>query len=626
MTTIQQIKTQLASTKSVASQYGLEKELEKIDKLISYGESKQLSLFVCGEFKRGKSSFINALLSEEVCPVAEGIATSVVSIIRYGKNRKVIRHYGNMVNEQVEPCKEEIPFEKIAAYADGTVSDIDNTIMLEIEIPAERLKNGLTIIDTPGVGSLDPRHLFLTLYALPKADVIFFITDVGEPLTSTELDFYKKHILSTGKPNRIIVNKSDSKLREECNQIILDTKHKFEEHCGVKNVHVLPVSAKLWLEYNEEPDNEKKRQKSHMDDVLAAIEGVEKDFEQFFSELIRSQYIDLLQQMIDLANKKKVELSNNNDIANKKEGYQRQITELKQLRDDIANPNSAIRHRFSKTIKDSQKQVKSKFAEKSILLSSDKLEKILMSDKVKSSEGNDFVVTEINKAIIKLAEDLDKDIDAGIKEVLEIVGKDISLSDESFNGQLNVHINPLQQTISEKAMNITRQSLPFMGVTALAGTGAGIGLGLSASVLGLESAFAPIAGIAALTPIGLIAGIIGVAAGVTYVLKSIKNSNETAEINNIRKQILPRIQISMNELQQYIQNRYEEFNDILLQSLSDSALQMTTQMQQILNLIKECEDNEQHKKAKLNELDTQIKFLNTQLIQAKVVNTNPFAK
>ena len=48
---------------------------------------------VCGEFKRGKSTFINALLDMSLCPTDEHIATSTVSIIKYGEKQKVTRFY-----------------------------------------------------------------------------------------------------------------------------------------------------------------------------------------------------------------------------------------------------------------------------------------------------------------------------------------------------------------------------------------------------------------------------------------------------------------------------------------------------------------------------------------------------
>lgn len=164
-----------------------ESDIEQLSKMMAAVSSDSVSALVCGEFKRGKSSFINAFLGEDLCPTDAGIATSVVSIIKYGKERKVIRLYGDINNLQ----SEEIPFDAIEKYAKGTSLEVDNTTMLLIELPSAKLESGLSLIDTPGVGGLDPRHLFLTLYVLPKADVTFFVVDAGEPLSSTELDFYK---------------------------------------------------------------------------------------------------------------------------------------------------------------------------------------------------------------------------------------------------------------------------------------------------------------------------------------------------------------------------------------------------------------------------------------------------
>ena len=54
-----------------------------INELFSKLSSNQTTIMVCGEFKRGKSTFINALLDMPLCPTDEHIATSTVSIIKY---------------------------------------------------------------------------------------------------------------------------------------------------------------------------------------------------------------------------------------------------------------------------------------------------------------------------------------------------------------------------------------------------------------------------------------------------------------------------------------------------------------------------------------------------------------
>ena len=100
-----------------------ESDIEQLSKMMGKVSSDSISVLVCGEFKRGKSSFINAFLGEELCPTDAGIATSVVSIIKYGKERKVTRFYGDINNLR----SEEIPFDSIEKYAKGTSLEVDNT-------------------------------------------------------------------------------------------------------------------------------------------------------------------------------------------------------------------------------------------------------------------------------------------------------------------------------------------------------------------------------------------------------------------------------------------------------------------------------------------------------------------
>ena len=158
----------------------------------------ETKILICGEFKRGKSSFINALIGRNLCAVDQDICTSVVSIIRYGVKERVMRNFGDFSAQQ----REEIPFADIEKYTVGRADEVKNTLFLEIELPLESLKNGMVLIDTPGVGGLDPRHAFITTYFLPLADITLFMTDVNEPLTVMELDFYKKHLLFIPNYNR----------------------------------------------------------------------------------------------------------------------------------------------------------------------------------------------------------------------------------------------------------------------------------------------------------------------------------------------------------------------------------------------------------------------------------------
>src|SRR5580692_11251959 len=60
---------------------GLREKLLSLERKLA---SNQLHLAVLGQMKRGKSSFINALLGAEVLPTGVVPVTSVITEIRYG--------------------------------------------------------------------------------------------------------------------------------------------------------------------------------------------------------------------------------------------------------------------------------------------------------------------------------------------------------------------------------------------------------------------------------------------------------------------------------------------------------------------------------------------------------------
>lgn len=54
-----------------------EGDIEAMKKMVQKASVKDVSVLVCGEFKRGKSSFINAFIGENICPTDPGIAICV---------------------------------------------------------------------------------------------------------------------------------------------------------------------------------------------------------------------------------------------------------------------------------------------------------------------------------------------------------------------------------------------------------------------------------------------------------------------------------------------------------------------------------------------------------------------
>ena len=613
-----QFSSLLKTCAPLAKQYGKLNEYESLSKLLEHGWDKSLTLLICGEFKRGKSSLINALLNEEVCPVADGIATSAVSIIKYGRVNKVTRFYSTMQedtagNSNMVIKSEAVKYSSISSYAKGSSIDIDNTLYLEIEIPNEYLQTkGLTLIDTPGIGSLDPRHLFLTLQALPKADAIFFVTDTSEPLLTTELDFLRDKVLPLKKLLDIILSKSDLVDKEELALFKKDTEDKVENYCGVK-VDCIPVSSTEWEEFNKtnvDTIKERRKKNSNCDAVFSLINAFYERKASSIEDIFRIKYLEFLGSLKTEIENAITELSRD-DKALDIQAFRNQLEEMKSLRDMILNDDSEFRGNINSIIESSQEHVFEDFSRESVLLSSEKLEEVLKDSRALEDGGDKFVVNEMNHAIQKIGADIDNKIDTAISDVLnELTGfiENVQLTNKTSDTQVEGEIVPISHSFSENFVNLTRQALPFVGVATLAY----YGLGLGAVALGLSTAAFPFIG--------------GVAAGLFYVVQSIKGTRKQETLNNIRKQVSPRISIAMNEMRAYIQKRYSILNKEVVKTMKSIAKSMTEQMQEKVKLLQDCEKDVQKKNVTIKEYQNHLTLVNNLLTQTKVLNTNPFMK
>ncbi len=148
-------------------------------------------LVVMGEIKKGKSSFINAMLgTKDLVPVSSNVATSTIFKIRYGAERGYVVHFFK------ESDKSALP---IDAYdlnrfgtEDGNPGNREQVDFIEVLCPSPLLQSGIVIIDTPGLGGLFKAHKQITYQYVPRADAVFFVTDsVESPIGQLETEYLK---------------------------------------------------------------------------------------------------------------------------------------------------------------------------------------------------------------------------------------------------------------------------------------------------------------------------------------------------------------------------------------------------------------------------------------------------
>ncbi|MCB1000590.1 MAG: dynamin family protein [Acidimicrobiales bacterium] len=145
---------------------------------------------VVGEFKQGKSSFVNAAIGHAVCPVDDDIATAALTLVRHGEPASaVVRAISDG-----QPTTFSIDVADVATYvtesaAPRTGQQIER---VDVMVPSELLADGLAIVDTPGAGGMSGGHAAATLGFLPFADGLVFVTDLTSELSAPEVDFLRR--------------------------------------------------------------------------------------------------------------------------------------------------------------------------------------------------------------------------------------------------------------------------------------------------------------------------------------------------------------------------------------------------------------------------------------------------
>ena len=174
-----------------------QEEIRKRQNVIRKGK---ICAVVAGEFKRGKSSFINALLGEEILPADVCPATAVPNRIIYGDVPRSWLRYK-------DGSEKEIRIEELSKYVMKSAEIRENTedeiIEALIEYPTIPGREYLELIDTPGLNDdiyMDSR----ALSCMENADILILTLSPSSPFSETESRFVAR-ILEQGKVSRIIV-------------------------------------------------------------------------------------------------------------------------------------------------------------------------------------------------------------------------------------------------------------------------------------------------------------------------------------------------------------------------------------------------------------------------------------
>ncbi len=156
-----------------------------------------------GAFKRGKSTLINALVGAPVLPTGIVPVTAVPTVLRYGASP------GARVRRQAGQW-EEIDVAALADFVseDGNPGNVRGVAAVEVFLPADLLRHGISLVDTPGLGSIFATASEATRAFVPHIDAALLVTGIDPPLSADELSLFRD--MATVTPHLVVVvNKAD---------------------------------------------------------------------------------------------------------------------------------------------------------------------------------------------------------------------------------------------------------------------------------------------------------------------------------------------------------------------------------------------------------------------------------
>ncbi len=164
---------------------------------------RRFNVAVMGQFKRGKSTLINALLGRELLPADVAPITTAVTVVEHGL-------YECAVVRFVDGHEEEIDVGQLHLFVseEHNPGNRKGVRVARIELPSPSLASGMRLVDTPGVGSVFESNAEATREFLPRIDVALVVLGSDPPISGEELALVRSAAPGVGRMY-FVLNKTD---------------------------------------------------------------------------------------------------------------------------------------------------------------------------------------------------------------------------------------------------------------------------------------------------------------------------------------------------------------------------------------------------------------------------------
>jgi replication fork clamp-binding protein CrfC len=202
-----------ANNSNTSGKLSLERDIDDIRVASKNLRTGVFRLMVLGDMKRGKSTFLNALIGEKILPSDVNPCTALLTVLRYGSQKKVTVYF----NDGKAPLDMGFDVFKNKYTIDPTEAkkleqenrqafpDVTHAI---VEYPLPLLEKGIEIVDSPGLNDTEARNE-LSLGYINNCHAILFVLRASQPCTLGERRYLENYIKGRGLSVFFLVNAWD---------------------------------------------------------------------------------------------------------------------------------------------------------------------------------------------------------------------------------------------------------------------------------------------------------------------------------------------------------------------------------------------------------------------------------
>ncbi len=250
----------------ILGRLGLDARSETLHTLETLCQQASFRILLVGEFKRGKSCLVNAMLGDSVLPMKIAPCTTSISEVSYGELPKLYIEDNSGTHE--ENYTERFQYCTIQGQRSLTKDKLP-IHKVQIQYPTTVCKRGITLIDSPGLNE-DWSRTQTSLKEIAQADVILLILSCEMALSQSEQEFIQSHLLPYKDHLFFVWNRADAIWDKPQEEQALEQRSRDHLHQYSQNIHF--VSAREGL-LGKIQHNDQQWTRSQVPNLLQSIEN-----------------------------------------------------------------------------------------------------------------------------------------------------------------------------------------------------------------------------------------------------------------------------------------------------------------------------------------------------------------